>query len=684
MILQDRVAKSSKAAHHVERSAALFTMKHPFSIFSLVVAGLCVVVFSAVPRISAAVNVTQHHNHDSRDGLYVDPAFTQSAAANVTRDTNFNGAIVGNVYAQPLYVEGGPSGPVVIAVTESNNVYALNAATGAIIWQRNVGTPVTSGLPCGNINPLGITGTPIVDLASRSLFFDAEVTGAGHQLYSLNVDTGTTNAGWPVTVSAAVPGFDSDRSQSERGALGIAGNIVYVPYGGRFGDCGTYRGRLVGVQMNNPASVMSWATGTTRAGVWAPGGVASDGTNTYVTTGNGSGTTWAGNEAVIRLQPGPVFSGSTTDYWAPTNWMNLDSGDTDLGGSGPILVDVPGATPSALVLALGKDGTAYLINRSNLGGITAPVASASVNSGTIIQAAATYRTALGTYVVFRGSSSATRTFRINAANPPTITTTWAVTGQSGRSSPFVTSTDGSNDVIVWVVGSGGDNRLHGYNGDTGAVVYNGGGANELMTGTRGYNANAIAARGRIYVAADNKVFAFNVPVTALSISSAVSRKTHGAAGDFDVALPLTGEPGVECRSSGGNHTLIVTFSNTLVSGNASVTSGTGNVAGSPTFSGNTMTVNVTGVTDVQTLTVTLSNVTDTFSQVLPDTPVSMNMLIGDTNANKTVNVSDIAQAKAQSGSPVTSANFHTDVNVSGTITVADIALVKANAGHTLP
>ena len=73
--------------------------------------------------------------------------------------------------------------------------------TGAIIWQRNVGTPVTSGLPCGyNINPFGITGTPVVDLASRSLFFDAEISGTGHQIFSLNVDTGATNAGWPVTL----------------------------------------------------------------------------------------------------------------------------------------------------------------------------------------------------------------------------------------------------------------------------------------------------------------------------------------------------------------------------------------------------------------------------------------------------------------------------------------------------
>ena len=236
-------------------------MKYLFSILLLVVAGLCVAALRVIPPEATSVNVTQHHNNPSRDGLYIDPAFTQAAAANLTRDLSFDGTIVGNVYAQPLYIENGPGGvAMVIAVTESNNVYALNATTGAIVWQRNVGTPVTSGLPCGNINPLGITGTPIVDLASRSLFFDAEVTGAGHQIYSLNVDTGATNAGWPVTVSTAVPGFDSDRSQSERGALGIAGNIVYVPYGGRFGDCGSYRGRLVGVQMNNPASVMNWAT----------------------------------------------------------------------------------------------------------------------------------------------------------------------------------------------------------------------------------------------------------------------------------------------------------------------------------------------------------------------------------------------------------------------------------------
>src|SRR5436189_6169405 len=144
-------------------------LKYLFPIFSLVLVGLCAGGLSALLPVTAltaptaSVNVTQHHNNPSRDGLFVDAAFTSTAAANLTRDLGFNGTIVGNVYAQPLYVEGGPSGPVVIAVTESNNVYALNATTGAIVWQRNVGAP--SGM-MGNINPTGITSTPVVDLAS--------------------------------------------------------------------------------------------------------------------------------------------------------------------------------------------------------------------------------------------------------------------------------------------------------------------------------------------------------------------------------------------------------------------------------------------------------------------------------------------------------------------------------------
>ena len=127
------------------------------------------------------------------------------------------------------------------------------------------------------------------------------------------------------------------------------------------------------------------------------------------------------------FEPGPIFTGDPSDYWVPLNWRDLDiPWDFDLGSCGPLLVDVPGATPSNLVVQLGKDGKAYLLNRANLGGIAVPVASAQVSGTAIIQAAASYRINQGTYVVFRSSENTLAAFRITAANPPGISPRWNV------------------------------------------------------------------------------------------------------------------------------------------------------------------------------------------------------------------------------------------------------------------
>src|SRR5262249_51518838 len=361
-------------ARHVKRNTEMGNygrVKHLFSIFSSVV--IC--FWSAIAAANAQVNVTQHHNHPSRDGLYIDPAFTAAAAANLTRDMNFSGAIVGNVYAQPLYIDDGPGGrPTIIAATESNNVYALDAVDGSIIWERNVGDPVPANdVPCTIFDPLGITSTPVVDLASRALFLAAMTTPDGgqtkkHFIISLNVDTGDINPGWPVDVeTVSYHGINFiPVIQLQRAALGIVGNIVYVGYASH-SDCSLYHGWLVGVPIDTPASVMAWATDAIGGGIWGVGGVASDGKNPFVTTGNTFNTaTWGGGEAVIRFQPGPIFSGDPSDYWAPTNWQSLDTQDNDIGSSGALLVDVPGATPSHLVVAMGKNTKAYLVNRDNL------------------------------------------------------------------------------------------------------------------------------------------------------------------------------------------------------------------------------------------------------------------------------------------------------------------------------
>jgi hypothetical protein len=491
-------------------------MRRSISILAILFAGLCIVV----PRTIAQVNVTQEHNNASRDGVYIDPAFTPDAVANLARDLNFDGTISGNVYAQPLYIEGGPQGPVIIAVTELNNVYALNATTGTVIWSRtDIGPSVpSSSLPCSNIDPVGITGTPVVDLASRRLFFDALTNGATikHFIYSLNVDTGETNPDWPVDVNARAryngTTFDS-LVQEERGGLALVNGIVYVAYSGYSGDCEAYHGWVVGVDVNNPNNVLAWATTAVGGGIWGHGGVASDGTNMFVVTGNtfNTGGNWMGGEAIIRLQAGPTWSGQTTDYWVPTNWLNLDQTDTDLGGVSATVIDVPGATPSQLVLALGKDSNAYLVNRNNLGGIIAPVALAAVSGINRGTSAVTYHTSQGTYFAFHNEANAIRAYKITPTNPPTIVFGWSAV-QNGRGSPWATTTDGASNFIVWVAGTTttGDQRLHAYDGDTGGVIYDRGGANQLMTGTRQWN-TGIVARGRIYFGADNKIYAFKLP-----------------------------------------------------------------------------------------------------------------------------------------------------------------------------
>jgi hypothetical protein len=306
--------------------------------------------------------------------------------------------------------------------------------------------------------------------------------------------------------------FDSS-VQNQRGALLLFGDTLYVPYGGHFGDCGTYHGWLVGVPIATPNQPKAWATRAEGAGSWAPGGVASDGTSLFVSTGNGFGNNiWADQEAIVRLTPGPEFSQATTDYFAPTDWPTLDDGDVDLGGSGPVLVEVPGASPSKLAVALGKDGKVYLIDRAHMGGVSAATATLQASPNSIITAASAYPTAQGANVVFRaqgqgcpaGQSGDLTAVRITATTPPHLQIAWCA-NQGGRGSPIVTTTDGHSESIVWTSGSEQSNFLRAFNGDTGAVIFT-----QTGTPTGSFNRfiSPIVAKGRVYIAGTTGVYAF--------------------------------------------------------------------------------------------------------------------------------------------------------------------------------
>jgi hypothetical protein len=190
--------------------------------------------------------------------------------------------------------------------------------------------------------------------------------------------------------------------------------------------------------------------------------------------------------------------------------------DADLGGTNPLPLDVPAPSgKQTLVLALGKDGRAYLLDRSRLGGIGGSLASEIVATRPIRTAPAAYPAGEGVYVAFQGPGAhcpdsrrgdALTVLQIHAGSPPILVTGWCGS-LLGEGSPIVTTTDGHSNRIVWIVGAEGDNRLHGYRGDTGETLFGGGGPQDVMTGLRHFQ-SMLAARDRLFVGADGRLYAF--------------------------------------------------------------------------------------------------------------------------------------------------------------------------------
>jgi hypothetical protein len=229
---------------------------------------------------------------------------------------------------------------------------------------------------------------------------------------------------------------------------------------------------------------------------------------------------------------------------------------------------------------------------------------------------------------------------------------------------------GRGMILFWRVSDG--TLLHAYAQQTSTAVYS---AQFSPDGS-------LFAYGR---ADGGVVVAHNPSSISEAPPTVVSRKTHGSAGTFDISLPLTGNPGIECRSGGtnSNHQIVFAFPTAVTVSGASVAPGqnkTASMAGSPIVSpdGRTGTLNLTNVSDAQTVTLTLTGVNDGAST--HDASVQMGVLAGDTNGNGAVTASDVSQTKARVGQAVTNSNFRSDVIVSGTINASDLALVKSRSG----
>ena len=269
----------------------------------------------------------------------------------------------GAVYGQPLLI-----GDMAIVATEDDSLYALDQATGQVRWRTHVGTPVPlSQLPCGNIDPLGITGTPVYDQGSGIVYAVAETSGYHHVLVGIAVTDGRLEVERDITAPDGQPRYDQQRP-----ALTLEDGRVYVAFGGLAGDCGPYRGSVVGIGVSGSGPVISYVVPTPREGaIWAPGGPVTgpDGT-LYVSVGNGSesSTSFDDSDSVTALSPDLHRTG----VFAPSSWRHDNDNDLDLGSTQPALL------PGGMLLADGKSGTAYLVRAAHLGGVGGQVAQAQV------------------------------------------------------------------------------------------------------------------------------------------------------------------------------------------------------------------------------------------------------------------------------------------------------------------
>lgn len=273
----------------------------------------------------------------------------------------------GDVYAQPLIV-----GDRIYIATENNTVYALRANDGGIVWQANLGKPVSgSSLPCGNVDPVGITGTPVVDRNAGRLYAVGMLQPHRHVLFALDIATGKQVAQKDVDA----PGSDA-RVQNQRAALSLSRGTIFVPFGGRFGDCGDYHGRITSVASTATGfgATTSYTLPTQReGGFWTPPGavIAGDG-SLFITSGNSSSSgTYDYGNSVVHLTPALDL----VDAWAPKNWKALNASDGDVNSTGAVLVG------GNRIFQIGKQGLGYLLDATHLGGIGGELHSTQVCNG---------------------------------------------------------------------------------------------------------------------------------------------------------------------------------------------------------------------------------------------------------------------------------------------------------------
>jgi len=413
----------------------------------------CAAAASAVmaPPALASTHSKGHARTPSWTVYHGDPAGSGVAAGVSSVDTTQRAwtspGLDGQLYGEPLVF-----GDRVYVATENDTVYALSATTGAIAWKAHLGTPVPSGtLPCGDITPtVGITGTPVIDRARHEIFVVADEMKNGkpaHLLVGLN-----TANGHPELSEDVDPPGQPPANILQRTGLTLDDGRVYFGYGGNYGDCATYRGRLGSVPEAGGTPrffTVDAGPGENQGAIWMGGAApAVDARgDLWVTTGNGSVYSrhhaYDDSDGILQVSP----SLRLLQYFAPANWPVNNSQDLDMSTE-PVLL------PGHEVIAAGKSELVYLLDGSHLGGIgtqqatLGPACTSNIDGGNAHVGMTVFLPCLSGIIAVKATSS-----------PPSLHLLWS--SGVGGGPPIVAG------GLVWTIGQ--DGKLYGLDPATGKV-----------------------------------------------------------------------------------------------------------------------------------------------------------------------------------------------------------------------
>jgi hypothetical protein len=346
-----------------------------------------------------------YHYDNSRDGQ--NPNETILTPDNVNSKTFgkvFSRVVDGDVYAEPLYVNSVQvpnlgTRELVYVATEHDSVYAFDAsgARSAPVWKvsfikprARIKTVLSGQVGTTDISPeIGITGTPVIDPASNTIYVSVETIEKGsyvHRLHALDLSTGQEKFGGPEVITATVTGTGDGSDENgnlnfvaqianQRGGLTLNNGVVYIPFASH-GDNGQYHGWILGYDASTLQQVCAFTATPNgfRGGIWMSGGapMVDEAGNVFVSSGNG---TFDANEdgglnygdSLLKLGPTDSSNFGVLDYFTPFDQAALDAMDIDFGASGLIALPDQNVGPPHLLFTGSKEGTLYLLDRDNLG-----------------------------------------------------------------------------------------------------------------------------------------------------------------------------------------------------------------------------------------------------------------------------------------------------------------------------